>query len=756
VSLLVLRAAAKSLARATLRVGETPMRRTFVADARLRAAGALVELSPLPGEPPPLGRAVLDFEEDGVPYYAIGQVVAAESGWARISVKHVERRPARAARIVPPADRVSAVFVVEGHGLGRVCLPVLDLTATTMRIASHIRLEPDTVLRPITLLSGRDVVRVAEGTVLSSSVELHPHRREIYPCTVRLRRLTQQVPDDHPADRHDIVDAARVRATLWALADLSYPVVLTSGLQRFHGRLQPIKGNRDALPDLRCALDGNPAVAGTVQLECTLYGSGYRFFARVQGHDRHLLVLRPAPVVREWHRRDEERFVLPPDVEGWVDYEHPLLGVRQRHQLIDLSVHGFASTHDAGDHTLWPGLPLKDVRLTLASVEITTNATVRSVSESRVGAQLGAMSEHELDRLRVELIKMSAKPIELHDGENLDEIIAFHRAVKLLEPDMERNLEATLALTRESWRAAHRHPDGLMRTAYLRWKGGIGATLTLVRGYESTWVLQHSAVASPAVPANPGMLHSLLVQLATPRPDGEYVCGFIADDAKSQHAVMNSFFSEWSTPAYRGATEFALYSAPSQPSAAAPPAGVRRVDGPQHELLVENAALRLLDPVCARALGLRRGELRLHDTRRAFAKAGLVRGREAFGLFRHGRAQALLLRELASPGLALSSVLSAAMLLPTIERPAVEDVAALVSLARSRPLPGDPPMRFLFVPQPFDDAGLVAGGFRRVAGCTLYAMHRFGLTEYQRYVSTRYGFLHGRLRARTTSTSEAA
>jgi hypothetical protein len=35
-----------------------------------------------------------------------------------------------------------------------------------------------------------------------------------------------------------------------------------------------------------------------------------------------------------------------------------------------------------------------------------------------------------------------------------------------------------------------------------------------------------------------------------------------------------------------------------------------------------------------------------------------------------------------------------------------------------------------------------------VAGCTLYVFHGYGLQEYHRYVATRYGFLHGRLRAR--------
>lgn len=454
-----------------------------------------------------------------------------------------------------------------------------------MRIASHVRLEPETVLRPITILAQRDVVRMAEGTVMSSTVELHPHGREIYPCTVRLRRLSAHVPDDHPADRHDIDDPARVRATLWALADLSYPVALTSGTQRVQGRLVPVKGNRDKLPELRCLVAADVPLAGAVQLECTLYGSGYRFFARVRRYEQGLLVLQPAPVVREWHRRDEERFTLPDGIEGWVDFEHPLLGLRQRRRLVDISVHGFGCVREPDDETLWPGLPLGRVKVTLPNLAITAEATVKNVTAERSGAQLSSMSEQEIDRLRVEITKMAVRPIEL---------------------------------------------------------------------------------------------------------------------------------------------------------------------------LVENAALRLRDPVCARALGLRRGELRVNETRRAFAKVGIVRSREAWGAFRAGRCQAILVQELASPGLALSSVLSSAMLLLTTAQPNDADVMALASLARARPLPGDPPVRFIFVPQPFDDRALVAAGFRRAAGCTLYAMHRFGLSEYQRFVSTRYGFLHGRLRARVAGLSSEA
>ena len=71
-------------------------------------------------------------------------------------------------------------------------------------------------------------------------------------------------------------------------------------------------------------------------------------------------------------------------------------------------------------------------------------------------------------------------------------------------------------------------------------------------------------------------------------------------------------------------------------------------------------------------------------------------------------------------------------------------------------VPGDPPNRFLFVPEPVDEAPLLAAGFRRVGGCTLFALHRLGVLEYQRYVATRYGLLQARIRGRGARLPEAA
>jgi hypothetical protein len=750
-----LKQACRVLAPASVRIGHEQTRRlSFLADAAARNNAVELTLSPFPGDASVGDFATIDFATGGERLFVGGRVAAAAPGAAVVRVtRGPSARPARQPRVEPSAGRLVATFVPEGAGLGSCCQPVLDINQRALRLASHRPFAPGMVLRRLVVVWNRDIVRRCEGVVTQTVPRLGARGDASWECVVMLRAPTQLDGDSDRDEVHEITDAARVRGILWAMCDLSHPVTLRYGGEAVAARLEPVKGSRDALPPMRCTLLGDaPLLAGAVQVESALYGSGYRVYARVRGKVGPVVMLSPAPVVREWHRRAEERLVLR-DVDATIAFSHPLTGQRQQRRLEDASVIGVGFRTEEADTTLWMDLPLTDVRLQLGGVAVRApSATVRSLGKGRCGLKLASLSERESDHLRVELARLAARPIHLSDGDDLDSILRFHESVRLLEPDMQSNLGHALDETRRQWRVAHRHPDGLMRTAMVPWKGGVGATLTLVRAYESSWVLQHSAVASPAVPANPGMLHSLLVRLAIPRADGEYVCGYIDEEAKSQHAVMGAFFSDWSTPEHRGATRFVLYSAPSRTelnkrSFSSKPTRVRKL-GRRDELLVENAALRALDPVCARALGLRAGEITLQKTQAQYARVGLERRREAWATFDRGRCSAILLREIASPGLCLSSLLSAGVLLP-VRDDAGDDLAALAEVLLTRPLPGNPPYRFLLAPEHADERAIVQSGFRRVAGCTLYAMHRFGLSEYHRYVATRYGFLHGRLRART-------
>jgi hypothetical protein len=723
----------------------------------------VLALGPVPSCPPGPTRAVVDFSDGGRELCVAGLLTPTADGGAELMVEsEPARRPTRSVRLKPSADVAFAICVVEVEGGGRQCYPILDIGVRGLRVESGTPIALGTVLGDLIVLFRREVLRSGEGVVTSCSPALYPHGRLVYECGVRFRSVGQRRIDMPASDRLEIDDIVRVRAILWALCDLEYEVAISGPTGMVKGRmLQQTALDRSRVPALRCRVkdaDRLPIRSGAVTVECSLFGSGYRFYARIADRKGDILTLSPSPKLREWHRRGEERTPFSPQNGAIVSYRHPLTGARRAHPLLDLSSHGFsfpAGTTD--DEELWAGLPLKEVRIKLGDLSFkAAGVAIRAVSPRRVSVEMHAFPNREADLIRERLIEHGPDPILFHDGVEFERLVDFHRSMNLLEPDMEANLLASFEEASRSWRLAHNRRVGLMRTAIVPWRGGIGASLTSVRAYERTWLFQHNAVAPGGVPAGAGQLHGILMRLAAHRSDGEYIAGLIDASATAMHALATSFFQQ-SAPAHSGATRLVLYAAPAASEEARAEPSVRRLRG-RDELLVEHVGARQLDPVCARALGLRSGEIELPRTRAAYAKLGIERTRQAFGAFADDRCAAILLRETASPGLCLSGLLSAAFLLPVLPAadPDGSKRRALALLARSTRLPGDPPKRFLLLPQGEDDRPVLAAGFGAIGQCTFFALHRIGILDYQRYVADRYGLLQARMRARVARVPRAA
>jgi hypothetical protein len=728
-----------------------------------RVSGNLVlALGPVPRCPSGATRAVVDFSDGKHELYVAGLLTATADGGAELVVESdPARRPSRSARLAPPADVAFAICLVEVEGGGRQCYPILDIGVRGLRIETSAPLALGTVLGSLLVLFRREVLRSGEGVVTSCSPVLYRDGRLVYECGVRYRSSSPRRGETMASERVDIDDISRVRAILWALCDLEYEVTVSGPTGVVKGRMLPQTGiDRSRVPELSCRVsdaDRLPIRSGAVTVECSLFGSGYRFYARINARKGDVLRLSPSPKLREWHRRDEERTPLAPGGGAIVSYRHSLTGARRVHPLIDLSSGGFAFSAGAADEELWAGLPLKNVRIQLGEMSFKPPVVaIRSVSPTRGSAEMRALPDRQADLLREQLIEHGPDPIRFHDGSAFDELVAFHRSKKLLTPEMEASMTSSFEESKRTWRIAHARSAGLMRTAVVPWRGGIGASLTSVRAYERTWIFQHNAVASGPVPAGAGQLHGILMRLAAHRSDGEYVAGIISSGARGMHGLVTNFFTQ-SAPAHRGATRLFLYGAPAAPEPANDTRSVRRLRG-RDELLIEHVGARTLDPVCARALGLRAGELELPEARAAYRKLGIERTRDAYGAFADDRCVAVLLRETASPGLCLSGLLSAAYLLPVLPGadPDGSRRRALCQLARATRIPGDPPIRFLFLPEGTDDAPARASGFSAIGECTFFALHRLGILEYQRYVADKYGMLQARLRSRSARLPEAA
>jgi hypothetical protein len=466
----------------------------------------------------------------------------------------------------------------------------------------------------------------------------------------------------------------------------------------------------------------------------------------VLGRQGSRLRLLPAPVLRERHRRVDERVAIA-SAEARLVFAHPLGGPARVRRVVDVGAGGCGFLPEPRDVDVWSGLALERARLELPGCRIKLrDASVCAASDGRVGVRFGALAPQHAETLRSALVQLRFGQVKLHDGRDLKQIVEFHRSVQLMVPEMEKVLMSGFAETQQQWRRAHQGAGRLMKTAVVGWNGGIGATLTAVRAYDRGWLFQHMAVASPLV-SDAGSLHEILMSLVAAREDGEYVSGFVHDAARSVTALMRAFF-ERTDLEHRGSSQFAIYSAPPLP-----PGGERfgrelELLGPADDDLVENAALRLLPAVSVRAMGLRRGEVAMPRTRAAYRRIGIERGREVWAARRDGQAAALLVREWGSSGLSLSGLLSMGMLLPV--RPDLDVDGSLrerlCRQARALPVPSDPPFRFLFLPEGCDDSPLLRAGFVRLAGVTHFALHRLGFADYRRYAARRYGVVKARLR----------
>ena len=308
----------------------------------------VLRLDPVPGCSP-TGRAVFDFSEGGRQFWVAGSLTPTSGSSAEMVLDSgPSERPPRDARLIPASDVAFALFVSPA---GRQCLPALDVGARGLRVEASAPLGLGAVLADLIVLYRQQVLRTGEGTITSCSPAIYPDGRLVYECGVRLRNAATPRADHNHDERIEIDEASRVRAILWGLCDLEYEVTLSGPTGLVRGRIQQIKGvaDRSRAPELRCQVadaDRIPVRSGTVTVECSLFGSGYCFFARVIDRRGDVLTLSPAPKLREWHRRGEERTGFSPDGAATVTFLHPLAGAQRTRSLADLSPHGFSLSPD--------------------------------------------------------------------------------------------------------------------------------------------------------------------------------------------------------------------------------------------------------------------------------------------------------------------------------------------------------------------------------------------------------------------------
>jgi len=717
--------------------------------------------------------ARLDYaDERGNHWTVAGRLVEGTRSPVAFSTRRAPTlRPHRARRLVRGAQAAAAILTLPDSDALRISAPIVDLSARGLSIELSAPLPLSSTLTHIVLVSGRRELRRCDGTVTALQQVVRPDGKTRFRASVRLRA---HVPDPTTAAREEalrIDDRKQVLQLIHAMADFERPIRLGTTAQGAWGTLRNTRRARNQLPTLEAWIQDPAALISlkTATLSCTLFGAVYELNVRVAPRGGMTFHLKPSPVVRQRSERSASRLSAGNLQGAGLFFDHPFDGHPQQGRLVDISDRGLAFETTSEPSHFWPDLPLPNLSVTLHGARLDVHgATVRSVSGQRVGVRIDDIDERSADQLRQALVDVCHAPIRLHRVQELPELLELHAAAGLLEEDMQLWLDSNRTEIETTWKRAHAREDGLMRTTVVEQKGELAASLTSVRAFERTWLLQHSAARPGTNETGAGHLHSLLMGLAAARPDGEYVVGFANAEARSVYRMVQAFMGE-SFAEHRGFEEFMLFAAPASGRASdsdgvspgasrAPsnaPAGSEVVKLTRRsERLIENIARQCLDPVSRNALSLCEGDVYLPRTTADYRRLGLKRGRVVYAARNRGAYAGLLVQDYASAGLSLSGLMGAALYLPVAANGGQLAAAALTELcgaARTLTLPGLAGTRFVFAPAAADPTPLVAAGFEAIGACALFAFHRLSLEAYHRFVSNRYGVLQGRRRSRRQS-----
>jgi hypothetical protein len=505
---------------------------------------------------------------------------------------------------------------------------------------------------------------------------------------------------------------------------------------------------------------------GIVRVRFALFGVSYETQIDVRGNgDRSLQTTFPL-VLRRRRRRRDRRVQISPRDPVRVVFWNPATRTEEQRSVVDVSFRGLSFRVDKGRDVLWPDLPLSRVALSwrersvnLGDVEVRgTTATGDGGEICHTATSNPAVAD---DRTMIDLIATAGHPeLTVDDGDNFRELLSTYRRAKVFYGYMVGNLELVAPQAAANVKRLRTHAPELARTLNHQTEGSIDATLSVMRAWEHTWIVQHLGTTSKEGFRWSGEMQMAALDYLLPRPEGRFVFFFIDVNNRSMNAFYSRFFDLTGTPEAieRGQRELHLWTAPRDESRSdRPPRGdlrmraIRRTD----QTLIAHAGERALGPMTAAALSLVPGEIDLPDTTRRYAAAGLVRARRARLVTRRREPRLCVLDERSSPGLNLAGHLNATWLIPVVDVDCDAFHVALSAIeAEPCQIPGGD--RFAFVPEGDAADVLHARGWTLQTKFYTHTLNRAGLLRFYEYIADRYGVLGARAGARRRERGDTA
>ncbi len=625
--------------------------------------------------------------------------------------------------------------------------PIARVGKSSCEVRCSMGLAPGTELPRVELIGDRRLLRTASAQVTSTM----PWYGALGERGFISRLALNPVADEASEPAHDLVTDPREVKRLLRLASMRQTLghLELPGRARSRARFLEVKDDH-ALFEIDCDPQLN-LKRTSVRIAFELFSVAHEM--EVRAIERDGSKLRTAlPLIlrrRRRHRRDA-RTSAPPELGIELRFRNPITGLVASYPVTEASFYGVAFRCSAQAPVLWQGMPLEQAQLVwghrlvhlgdLAVDETVMNDGMVLCSALTQDSRL----QDDLDL--IELLAEIAHPqVRMHDGTSFETLHETYLKAGLFGPHMDRNLAPMLEETASVWRKLHADGRDVVRTFEHGPKDAPDGAVTVMRAWESGWVLQHFVDVSTERQGATSKLQFAYLDHLVPRPDGRFMIFFVKEDNHIMNAYLRRFFETTGTAEALSVSLVELWIRIDPAPHAKSFASEISVEPcmPEDEPAVAHAAQRCFGQHAAASVSIVPGQMTLPDTTARFARADLVRTRDCRVVRRNGRIVYAVLEERSSPGLNLTWMLNAAWVIPVHpeldgDGQAFERALCAVIERPSQSATGE---RFLNLPPGLDEARLASLGFAREAALNFYVLNRAGLHRLFHYTAVRCGEL---------------
>jgi len=527
-------------------------------------------------------------------------------------------------------------FVASMDGAETAQFPVLDVSSSGLLLElpfSSVAARPGDALQGLLLSEGRAVLTV-NGRISHRIAVVRANGERCWRMGVKLLRTKGQVPrrTAAPLGWQAFTDAVAEPASVLRMLRAAERSQTAARLRGSGGDIEGtlmVAGEGDAA-SLWFIPWSSPVVSpGDLQLEFDLYATTVLGTSRIlRTHEGWLELCLPSVLQRVVRRRQRR---LTQREAGEIRLTHPVFGAR-RYSLRDVTFEGLGLDAPADrSELLQPGMLLQHLSIKVAGEKVLVpTAYVRTVEGTRVGVEFGELTQKNRARLITALMRLAYPDLDHPRPEEAESLFEFCKARGLFRGVRGEYIVGMRKDVIALWSKLFAEPGPMYRTLVMRENGEPTMTSSYVQAYEQTLVGQHAVADKRGARVPVRRFVSAQFDLFDWTGMRWQMSMMNKVNAGAQALFLPGGHTATRWYARRDVGLYAHYNLEGLPHVEAPyGTTIERLPDAEEALLSRMVHAHDGD-AWADADAVHPGQLRLPETRKAYARRGLLRERDWF------------------------------------------------------------------------------------------------------------------------------